>query len=225
MPEATGLMAFWARIGDDYVARFRAWHNCEHIPERVSVPGFRTGRRYCSLTDPRVFLMMYDTDDAAVLSSESYRRCLDAPTPWTRESLGHFRDPVRGVYSLMGESGPAPSLNDAPYLLAARFDLVAEDPAAVLGGRLDELRAALAGGPPGRARLFGSDDAAAGLATSERGIHGGGPGEERYLLLLETGDPEPLARLSGIDWLGGEVVGMRDTYGIDYALNEAGATS
>ena len=36
----TGLMAFWAEIDESYVDRFRQWHNCEHMPERVSVPGF-----------------------------------------------------------------------------------------------------------------------------------------------------------------------------------------
>ena len=60
--------------------------------------------------------------------------------------------------------------------------------------------------------------------TSERGIHGGGPGEERYLLLVETGAPDPLEAISDIEWLGNDAVGMRDAYGIDYALEDAPAT-
>ncbi len=43
--EATGLMAFWADVEADYVAEFRQWHNCEHVPERVGIPGFTVGRR------------------------------------------------------------------------------------------------------------------------------------------------------------------------------------
>ena len=44
--EPAGLMAFWADIDTDYEMRFLEWHNCEHMPERVSVPGFCEGRRY-----------------------------------------------------------------------------------------------------------------------------------------------------------------------------------
>lgn len=211
-------MAFWARIDADYVDRFRAWHNCEHIPERVSVPGFRVGWRYFSLADPSVFLMMYDTDSPAVLASEPYLRRLDDPTPWTRASLQHFRESVRGIYAAIGDTGPALTLNQAPYLVAVRFDVDAPDPDRVVTERLDALRGSM---DDARARLFGSDSAAAGIATSERGIHGGGPGEERYLLLLETANPEPLEAVAGVDWLAPEVVGLRDAYAIDYSLYAA----
>ena len=44
--DATGLMAFWSDIDDDYVLRYQEWHNCEHVPERVAIPGFLRGRRY-----------------------------------------------------------------------------------------------------------------------------------------------------------------------------------
>ncbi len=55
-----GLMGFWADIDEDYVLRFQEWHNYEHIPERVGIPGFNAGRRYrgwtahpCSLCSTR----------------------------------------------------------------------------------------------------------------------------------------------------------------------------
>jgi hypothetical protein len=38
-----GLLAFWADIDSDYVLRFQQWHNCEHMPERLSIPGFLGG--------------------------------------------------------------------------------------------------------------------------------------------------------------------------------------
>ena len=55
-------MAFRAETGPGYEARFLEWHNCEHMPERVSVPGFREGRRYRDLGGSPRFLMMYFTD-------------------------------------------------------------------------------------------------------------------------------------------------------------------
>jgi hypothetical protein len=39
-----GLMAFWASFERQDLARYVEWHNCEHMAERVSIPGFQTGR-------------------------------------------------------------------------------------------------------------------------------------------------------------------------------------
>ena len=38
--DSTGLMAFWADIEPTQLNRYQQWHNCEHIPERVSIPDF-----------------------------------------------------------------------------------------------------------------------------------------------------------------------------------------
>ena len=40
------LMAFWTDIEVGYIPYFQEWHYCEHIPERISIPGFNVGRRY-----------------------------------------------------------------------------------------------------------------------------------------------------------------------------------
>ncbi len=45
LADATGLMIIWADIDLNYVLRFQEWHNCEHVPERMSIPGFLRGRR------------------------------------------------------------------------------------------------------------------------------------------------------------------------------------
>ncbi|MDP7547459.1 MAG: hypothetical protein QGF20_09215, partial [Alphaproteobacteria bacterium] len=93
-----GLMAFWADIDHDYTLRFQEWHNCEHIPERISIPGFNVGRRYRGIGDAPKFLMFYETDTAAVFASEAYMARLNDPTPWTQESLPHFGNPSRNIY-------------------------------------------------------------------------------------------------------------------------------
>ena len=123
--EPAGLMAFWADIDPDYEMRFLEWHNCEHMPERVSVPGFREGRRYRSIGNAPRYLMMYLTESADVLSSDGYMERLNDPTPWTRESLGHFRRPSRNVYTLLSTCGDT-SLRESPYLVSIRFDIAPE---------------------------------------------------------------------------------------------------
>jgi len=176
MSDASGLMAFWARIDAAYLARFRQWHNSEHMPERVSIPGFLAGQRYLGHGTNDYFLMMYETRDPAVLASADYLARLNAPTAWTRETLPHFREPVRNIYRRIAARG-ASDLFAAPCLVSVRFNAEAPD------GRLVEDLAALPS--IARARLFEIDGDISGIQTSERKIYGGGPGAQRYLLLAE----------------------------------------
>lgn len=178
---APGLMAFWADIDTDYLLRFQEWHNCEHIPERVSIPGFREGRRYRLREREAAFLMMYDTDSTAVLSSEPYLDALNAPTPWTGEALRHFRSPVRNIYELVFAAGAAGDFA-APWIASLRFN-APDVPRAWLRRTTDA---------PGvtRARLFSIDEQTSNIMTSERGVYGGGPGEQQHLALVETSTPE-----------------------------------
>ena len=37
---AKGMMAFWTDVDDENLLEVQKWHNCEHMTERVSIPGF-----------------------------------------------------------------------------------------------------------------------------------------------------------------------------------------
>ena len=188
--EPAGLMAFWADIDRDYEMRFLEWHNCEHMPERMSVPGFREGRRYRGIGETPRYLMMYLTTNAEVLESEAYIERLNHPTPWTRESLGHFRNPSRNVYALLAERGRT-SLHESPYLISIRFDVApkAED-RTLTSIRRALLPAWIALPEVGRVKLYGIDTVVSGIETAERGIYEGGPGSQRHLLLVECMRPD-----------------------------------
>ncbi|HEY5635828.1 MAG TPA: hypothetical protein VIS77_02920 [Burkholderiales bacterium] len=176
MGEGTGLMAFWAKIEPSYLERFRSWHNAEHMPERVSIPGFRAGQRYLGNGSRDFFLMMYETRDPAVLGSEAYLARLNAPTAWTRESLPNFREPARNIYRLLEARG-AVDLFRFPCMVSVRFNAASQPEGLV--GRISGLAGA------GRTRFFGIDSEISGIQTSERKIYGGGPGAQRWLLLVE----------------------------------------
>ncbi len=178
---AAGLMAFWADIDADYVLRYQQWHTCEHIPERVSIPGFLAGRRYRSMDDAPRFLMFYETKGPQVLTSEPYIAALNAPTDWTREALTHFRKSVRTVYSIMAESGSGGGLTP-PYVRSVRFDL--SDPSGEAA--LQSWTLAAAATPEvKRVRVWKSDAAGSEAKTSERAIYGGEPGKQAFLALIE----------------------------------------
>jgi len=215
--DGSGLMAFWARIENSYLDRFRQWHNSEHMPERVSIPGFLAGQRYLGHGTDNYFLMMYETREPAVLGGPDYLARLNAPTAWTRESLPHFREPARNIYRRLAVQG-ASDLFAAPCLVSVRFNAASVEPGLV---------ASVAAQPgAGRTRLFEIDSAISGIQTSERKIYGGGPGEQRWLLLVEcaigAGDAgAPLrARLDAAakDWR--DV--FDDVFTVDYALAKPG---
>ncbi len=181
----SGLMAFTADIDADYVLRYQQWHNCEHIPERVSIPGFIEGRRYRAVSDAPHFLMFYETDATSVLASDAYMAALNAPTDWTREALTHFRNPVRSIYSRVAETG-GPTAWPAPYVTAIQFDLPDGDEDDCAGAWLEAV-----GRCEGvvRARLWRADAAVGNITTSERKIYGGGPGKQAYFALIEQSLP------------------------------------
>ena len=227
--EPAGLMAFWADIDRDYEPRFLEWHNCEHMPERVSVPGFCEGRRYRALGDTPRYLMMYLTESAEVLESDAYVERLNDPTPWTRESLSRFRSPSRNVYALLADRGRT-SLRASPYVISIRFDVAPPAEQRVRSAIVDDLLPEWAALPEvGRVRLYGIDATVSGIETAERGIYEGGPGAQRFLLLVDCTRPEVVeaggwrAAWTGLDEAiaddGSSIVHViREAFRIDYAL-------
>lgn len=180
MPE-NGLMAFWSDIDPDHVLRYQQWHNCEHIPERVTSPGFRRGCRYRAMDNRPHFLMFYETVAPDALASDCYLNALNNPTPWTKEALQYFRNPVRNIYRRLetaGSEGPFA----APWITSLRCNSDADLSrwAAQWAGR-DGIQ---------RVRLYEVDEKISQIMTSERKIYGGGPGAQRYLLLIEQALPD-----------------------------------
>ena len=64
---------------------FNAWYDTEHVPERVAVPGFLSGRRYVCVDGHPKYLAMYDMAEEGVLDTEGYLRVSgDRASPWTK---------------------------------------------------------------------------------------------------------------------------------------------
>lgn len=81
------------------------WHNHEHLPERLSIPGFRRGSRWVALNGSPRYFVMYEVDDLATLASPPYLERLNSPTPWTSRMMVHYRDMRRGFCRLTGSFG------------------------------------------------------------------------------------------------------------------------
>ena len=104
-----GLLLNWFDVAPGHEAEFDNWHNREHVPERLGVPGFRYGRRLVSLANSppqgHSRLVMYDGDELATFASDEYAKRLNSPTPLTRSLVPHVRDMTRTAYEVVAGLG------------------------------------------------------------------------------------------------------------------------
>ena len=103
------LLLNWFDLAAGAATAFDAWHNREHLIERMSVPGFLVGRRYVRATGARDpghdYLVVYDARDLSVFESAPYGERLDNPTPLTQSVVPLLRDLTRTVCDVRAEMG------------------------------------------------------------------------------------------------------------------------
>ena len=77
-----GAMVIWCDSTDP--TDHDAWHSHEHLIERVGVPGFLRGRRGVATSGSPRYLVIYEVNDLATLTSAPYLERLNDPRPWTQ---------------------------------------------------------------------------------------------------------------------------------------------
>ena len=180
-----GLLAIWSDVDPDYHVEFQKWHNCEHIRERVLIPGFFVGRRYQGIGEAPNFLMCYETEDSKVLASEPYLHAVNHPSPWTKEVIAHSKNIVRGIYRMDSLVGEKP-LTEAPYIVILRFNADLGSEKEVLQWYREEQLPRISDiQGVHRGSLYRVDEEISHIKTEERKIHGGGPGQQKVLALYE----------------------------------------
>jgi hypothetical protein len=101
-----GILSVFNECAPEGYEHFERWYIREHLQERVGVPGFRFGRRYELVSGgDRRFFAFYEVESPDVLASKVYVERLNAPSPWTAESMKYFRNMVRTVCDLRFAAG------------------------------------------------------------------------------------------------------------------------
>lgn len=78
---------------------FNDWYDTEHVPERLGIEGFESGRRFVCVAGWPKYLALYDLTTIGVLESEAYRKASwGAFSPWTKRILNK----VKGQYRASG---------------------------------------------------------------------------------------------------------------------------
>jgi hypothetical protein len=191
-----GVVAIWNGIRPEGRAEFYEWHNREHMPERVAIPGFLRGRRYVAADAHPEFFTLYETRSVTDLSGPDYLARLNAPTDWTRRATRHFTDTARSLCRVELSLGTGMG----GWMMTWRFEsLPSKDPV------LQSL--ATAPGIVG-VHLCIADRAASGIETEEKK---GRPKNAvpPYVLMVEGGaDRQALEEASASISIGGAERGL-----------------
>jgi hypothetical protein len=110
-------VAIWCDVAPEVREEFDDWHAHEHMPERLSIPGFLRGTRWVAADGGSGYFMLYETESEATLTGAAYLERLNNPTPWSRKMMPHHRNMVRGLCRAEASFGAA--LGQA--LLTVRF--------------------------------------------------------------------------------------------------------
>ena len=90
---------------EEAIAEHDEWHTHEHLPERLSLPGFLRGTRWVAVRGQPRYLVVYEVDHVDALASGAYLERLNNPTPWTSRMMPHYRGMTRGLCSVVGSCG------------------------------------------------------------------------------------------------------------------------
>lgn len=217
-------MLLFFDIAPEAIAEHDDWHTHEHLPERLSIPGFVRGTRWVSLRGGQSrYFVIYEVSDVDVLTSAPYLQRLNNPTPWTKKMMPSYRGMTRGFCAVTGSAGVG--LGNAA--LAVRFR--PGDASALRAWLLKDVMPGLSSRPGlGGCTLF--ESAAAAPMTKEQSIRGKDAGVD-WALVVTGYDHEAVAALERTDLEKGRLEARGATvagfglYRTHYTLYEAEAKS
>jgi len=133
--KGSAFLAIWHDIEDGAHDEYIEWHTREHMPERLSIPGFRTGKRLHAPAAARyVFGTIYAGETVETFRSPAYLERLNNPTRWTAAVAPSFRNFLRVACERIASAGHG----DGGSMATFRFDLAGDEAEAKLltGGQV-----------------------------------------------------------------------------------------
>ncbi len=114
------VLVNWGGIVEDKEIEYNEWHSKEHMPERISLPGFFRGLRAVGISGTHLnhkYFMMYEAERKEVFTSRKYLERLNNPTEWTKKILSNYLCPSRTICSVISSK----STGIGVYLSTIRF--------------------------------------------------------------------------------------------------------
>ena len=114
------VLVNWGGILPDKETNYNEWHSKEHMPERISLPGFLRGYRAVGIDGTEInhkYFMMYEAEKKEIFVSKEYLERLNNPTKWTKEILSSYLSPSRTICSVISTK----SIGLGGFILTIRF--------------------------------------------------------------------------------------------------------
>ena len=143
------------------------WHTHEHLPERLSIPGFLRGTRWVAVRGSPRYAVLYEVDRLETLGSAAYLERLNHPTAWTSKMMPHYRGMSRGLCTVEGSWGQGVG----HFALLLRFKLAGDSDSAPQAWLTEHLLPSLPP-RPGLGSVHLLKGALAAAMTAEQRIRG-----------------------------------------------------
>ncbi len=184
-----GIVAIWHDIVLEAQPEFYEWHNREHMPERMGIPGFRRGRRYVAVHGTPQFFCFYEGDDLNVVAGPEYFQRLNNPSEWTRKMMPHFRNMSRSVCNIRYSEGPG----EGGFIATLRFTATSKSQEELCETVLPRV-----GTEPGivATHLGMADGTASNVSTTEKTFRLATDMCPPYIIMIE-GSSAPFVRAAG----------------------------
>jgi hypothetical protein len=115
------LLAIWHDIEPASRDEYMEWHTREHMPERLSIPGFTVGKRLINHDLGRYrYGTIYGGMDLEVFRSPAYLERLNNPSDWSRRVQPAFRNFLRVACVRVASRG----IGEGGALATVRLDFV-----------------------------------------------------------------------------------------------------
>jgi len=164
-------------VVDEAVDEHDRWHTEEHLPERLSIPGFLRGTRWVAVSGRPRYFVMYEVADLATLDSPPYRDRLDRPSAWTTRMMTNYRGMARALCNVVASAGAG--LGSQAMLV--RFTPSREDGGAIRDWLTEALPRLASRAGMGNAHAF--QQASTPRMTAEQRIRGADAGIDHALFV------------------------------------------
>lgn len=105
--QGTGALVLWIDIDPAVEREADAWYVDEHLPERVTVAGYRKARRYVALEGSPRYLSVFEADTPEALASEGYLRLVREISQQSHRIRAGFSNVIRNTFRVSSSYGRA----------------------------------------------------------------------------------------------------------------------
>jgi hypothetical protein len=120
-----GFLAIWSDVEPDHLTDYRHWLTREHTTERVTTRGFLGVRVFrATRADIARFFILYELESPEVLDGPAYMARLNAPTPWSQQTMPRLGNFMRGGGVMTARAGRG----EGSTIVALRIERLPESP-------------------------------------------------------------------------------------------------